>query len=79
MSKLYAKVKSEKAEKGQGGNSFIEIELRSGTAKQSEIEHVILFTAKGLWINGKRHGLAKCLQYGCGNPPEPDSEYCHLH
>lgn len=48
--KLYATVTSERATKGQGGNDYILIELKGGSAKNSFTEYHIEYNETGLLV-----------------------------
>ena len=48
--KLYATITSERASKGQGGNEWINLELRSGSTKDSKIAYYLIFTLEGLIV-----------------------------
>ncbi len=48
--KLYGTITSERATKGQGGNKYINIELRSGDRENSIIDYYLIFTLDGLIV-----------------------------
>ena len=83
--KLYATTTSERASKGQGGNKFIEIDLRYGSKNNSIREYFITYTKDKLIVEGEEGVLfenfitkgksQKGEMYSCDN----DDISCPIH